>query len=258
MSHLQDRVVVVTRAVDQAGALTSILRDRGARVVAYPTIEIAIVTHEAAEPALRVMGSLAAYDAVLLSSANAVRALCELAARRGIRPQEADTAYFCLGKATAAVAQQHGLSATTAGQADADGLRTCVVEHFEGQLAGRHLLVPRAKHGRAVLVDGLRAAGAEVDVVTLYETRPLLEGPVLPAEPAIDWVTFMSPSAVRGFVARAGLPNCAKVACIGRVTTEAAASQGLSVDVVAAEQTAAALVDAIERAPLSDVDRPVR
>ena len=36
----------------------------------------------------------------------------------------------------------------------------------------RRALVLRAREGRDVLPDGLRERGVEVDVVTLYETRP--------------------------------------------------------------------------------------
>jgi uroporphyrinogen III methyltransferase/synthase len=75
----------------------------------------------------------------------------------------------------------------TAGALEAVGLRVDVVpEEFraealieaikDGSLAGRRVLIPRAKVAREVLPEKLREAGAEVVVPAAYETVPSSRG----------------------------------------------------------------------------------
>ena len=66
-------------------------------------------------------------------------------------------------------------------------------------------LVARAKEARDVLPDALRARGAEVDVLALYETvaEPLSPEALRQAR-AADYITFTSSSTVRFFLDAAG------------------------------------------------------
>ncbi len=73
----------------------------------------------------------------------------------------------------------------------------------------KHALVATASGARDVLPDALRARGAQVDVLALYETvaEPLSERALEQAQTA-DYITFTSSSSVRYFFdaprARAG------------------------------------------------------
>ena len=66
-------------------------------------------------------------------------------------------------------------------------------------------LVARASQARDVLPDALRARGAEVDVLALYETvlEPI-SADVLAQAQAADYITFTSSSTVRFFLQAAG------------------------------------------------------
>src|SRR5262245_49188982 len=65
--------IVVTRAVHQAGALTDLLRDKGARVIELPTI--AIADPEDWGPFDRALREIDRYQAVLIGSKNAAEAV---------------------------------------------------------------------------------------------------------------------------------------------------------------------------------------
>ena len=120
------------------------------------------------------------------------------------------------------------------------------------QLQGKPVLIARAAEAREVLPDALRKRGAEVDVVTLYET--VAEDPdpdALERARDADFITFTSSSTVRNFVDAAGdgIPKGAQVISIGPVTSEAIREVGLSVDVEAERHDidglVAALLDAV-------------
>ena len=81
----------------------------------------------------------------------------------------------------------------------------------------RRALIARAAEGRDVLPDALRARGAAVDVVALYETVPEpLSDEARAAAAAADYVLFTSASSVRFFAAAGGsLARAATLVSIG-------------------------------------------
>jgi uroporphyrinogen III methyltransferase/synthase len=124
-----------------------------------------------------------------------------------------------------------------------------LVEALAGlELEGRPVLIARAAEARDVLPRALRERGAEVDVVTLYETvaeRPGSEA--IEAALKADYLTFASSSTVRNFVEAVGdrAPDHARVVSIGPVTSEAARAAGLPVDVEAERHDLDGLVEAL-------------
>jgi uroporphyrinogen III methyltransferase / synthase len=116
------------------------------------------------------------------------------------------------------------------------------------ELQGKPVLIARAAEGREVLPDALRKKGAEVDVVTLYETVAEEPDPdALERSRDADFITFTSSSTVRNFVEAAGngVPKGARVVSIGPVTSEAAREAGLTVDVEAERHDINGLVEAL-------------
>ena len=115
------------------------------------------------------------------------------------------------------------------------------------------MLLPRAEGGREALPQGLRAAGAEVDELTLYLSAPPAAPPAealaLVREGKIDAVTFASSSTVRNLASLLGddfgALRGATIACIGPSTAETAQERGLPADVVATEHTGPGLVAAL-------------
>jgi uroporphyrinogen III methyltransferase/synthase len=123
-------------------------------------------------------------------------------------------------------------------------------------VASQRILIPRAKVAREILPDQLKAMGATVHVVHAYQALP----PIVDMGPLrdrlrnreIQYVTFTSSSTVKNFCQlfenRQELQELTRhliVAVIGPITAQTVQEEGLSVDVMALENTVPALVDAM-------------
>jgi uroporphyrinogen III methyltransferase/synthase len=247
--------VLVTRAADQAQEMMTALRTAGAEPVLMPMIRIAPPEDFSAADAA--LDRLESYDVLLVTSANAIRCFAARAAERGRSLAELSAKVVCVGPKSAEATLQAGLFVNTipAERYDAEGMLDAIAKHLPP--AGRRFLLPRAAAGRETLCEGLRAAGAEVDAVTVYRNVPPdADGPTLRerlrnGELAV--LTFTSPSTVRHFVAllddesRAAAGRCL-VAAIGPVTAKALRKEGLAPDVVPERASAPALVEALAEA----------
>lgn len=244
--------VLVTRATDQASRLSRLLREYGAEPVELPAIRI--VPPEDFSALDGAVERLDHYDWVIFTSINGVDSFFDRVATL-----EKDARAFgrsriaAIGTATADRLSEHGLRADFVPERFvAEEVMAGLVERG---IAGKHVLLPRAELARDVLPDGLRAAGANVDVVVAYRT--------LPAEPSpealrrveageVDIVTFASSSTVRNLVSLLGgrteLLERSFIACIGPITARTAADLGLRVDLVAQEYSVPGLVGALVNA----------
>jgi uroporphyrinogen III methyltransferase / synthase len=244
--------VLVTRGVDQAAKTLELLESKGAEVIACPTIQI--VFPEDFVLLVDAVKRLNEYRWVICTSSNGVRGFGEALNRAGAEAGSlADVQICAIGSATAAALDDLGLHADLI---PADHRAEGVLEALAGtDLSGQKILIPRAKVAREVLPDTLREMGAEVDVITAYETR--LPDKALTAEGIsalqnneVDVITFTSASTVNNLAKIAG-PDfqalCAKpvVAAIGPITEAACLKQGLAVQVVPKKYTLPDLVEAI-------------
>jgi uroporphyrinogen III methyltransferase/synthase len=238
---LAGAVVVVTRPRAQAGPLVDALVDAGARVRELPLIEIAPVDDPAAAAALR---ALERYAAVVVTSANGAAALADRLAGLGVAVPES-VVLVAVGDATAAVLARNGIAVGLVPPvATGAGVAAALVRRG---VAGRRVLLARAREGRPELPAGLRAAGAVVDDVALYETvRRRPDGAELSGLAGADAIVLTAPSAVASLVA-AGTPldTRTRVVTIGPTTSAAVRSAGMSVAAEAVEQSAAGLVAAV-------------
>lgn len=247
---LAGRTVVVTRASAQASALRSALEVLGASVIEMPVIRIAPV---AASPDIAAaLDDLAAYDVIVLTSANGADSLMARMAERGMdaRSLRPDQLVVAVGPATEAALAAHGIRADV------------VPERFVGEgvldalaevpMDGRRVLIARARGARALLPDGLRHRGAQVDDVAFYDTVADSPGDAaLEAALGADIITFTSASTVTNTLAllddaqRTRLAAGPRVASIGPITSQAARDAGLDVDIEAARHDIPGLVEAI-------------
>jgi uroporphyrinogen III methyltransferase/synthase len=249
---LHGKRIVVTRARAQASELARRLDALGAEPIELPAIRI--------EPRIdsdevrRAVESLHAYALVCLTSPNGVNLLFEAMATQGRDARAlANASVAAIGSGTAAALAAHGVLADIVPE------RFVAEELVEAldklQLQGKPVLVARAAEARELLPDALRKKGAEVDVVTLYET--LAEDPdpdALERAREADFITFTSSSTVRNFVEAAGkngIPESARVVSIGPVTSETAREAGLTVDVEAERHDIDGLVEALLTAAAS-------
>jgi uroporphyrinogen III methyltransferase/synthase len=233
------RTVVVTRAREQASALSARLEDLGAEVLALPAIEISPLTFT--------LPDLSAYEWLVFTSANGVRAFFH----DGLAPAGLD-ARALAGVRLAAIGPGTAHALTTRGlRADLLPERfvaESLLEAFPDPATdGARVLLARADVARDILPEGLEERGYTVDVLPVYRTRPATPDPALVArvrEGRFDAVTFTSSSTVDNFCAQVDprpdpFPT---VVSIGPVTSATARARGLRVDAEAEQHTIDGLV----------------
>ena len=242
---LHAKRVVVTRARAQASGVARTLTALGAEIVELPAIRI--------EPRIEsadvrdAVESLHSYALVCLTSPNGVRLLFEAMSASGRDARAlANAQVAAIGPGTALALRERGVIADVmperfVAEALVEALAAVPVD-------GKPVLVARGAEAREVLPDALRARGAEVDVVALYET--LREDPApeaIEAARAADYVTFTSSSTVRNFLEVMGgrMPAGARIVSIGPVTSETLREAGLTVHVEAERHDPEGLVEAL-------------
>jgi uroporphyrinogen-III synthase len=195
--------VVVTRPARQASGLVRAFEDAGFPVALLPLLEV--TGPEDPAPLDAAVTALDSFDAVVLTSANAVAPFAE----RLRAPLPEKLLVAVVGPATARAVREAGLPVhREAERAEAEGL----VELLGEELRGRRVLFPRAADARPTLEEGLTQAGAEVTAVVAYDkrlppealarARELFgeESSTAGSDNALGWVTFTSPRIVRHFV----------------------------------------------------------
>ena len=151
-----------------------------------------------------------------------------------------------IGPGTARELAEHGIRADVVPERF---VAESLVQALEPLPVSRALIV-RASEARDVLPDALRARGAEVEVLPLYETvaEPLGEQTLAAARGA-DYITFTSSSTVRFFLqaagGRAGLAPSTRVVSIGPVTTATLLQAGLTPDLEAERHDIDGVIEAI-------------
>ena len=261
---LAGKVVVVTRPRAQAQAFAGLLEAAGARVLLVPTISIEPPTSW--EPLDRALERLDDYRWAVFTSVNGV----EMTRRRlEGKGRGADALRGCrlaaIGPATAEALHAMGLETEVVPEeyvAEALAERLCALIRPR-----ERVLLARAAEARDVLVTLLEAAGARVDEVPAYRTRPEraedageLRGALVLGK--VDVVTFTSSSTVRHFAELfpgedlPGLLRGVAVACIGPVTRATALALGLETRIVPREYTIPALAQAIADHYASEPSRP--
>ena len=247
---LAGKTVVVTRARAQASDLRAALELMGARVIEMPVIRIAPVAIGGEDDAA--LAQAGAYDLIIFTSANGVDAMAARMAQRGLdaRSLRPEQMIVAIGPATAAALAAHGIRADLVperfvGEAVLEALETIPVD-------GRRVLIARARDARSVVADGLRARGALVDDIAVYET--LAERPaddVIEDALSADLITFTSSSTVTNTLAllddaqRARLAAGPLVASIGPVTSDTAREAGLVVATEAGDHDIPGLMRAV-------------
>jgi uroporphyrinogen III methyltransferase / synthase len=242
--------VLVTRARQQASALSSRLAELGAVPIEFPTIEIRPVDDPAPfDAALRDVGRFAW---IVFTSTNGVDTFWERLLASGQDSRALAGVRVCaIGPSTAGALASHGIIADWMPQ---EFVTDSILEGFKAHnLKGARVLLARADIAPPVLADGLRAQGAQVTEVTAYRTVPSDESRarLLAAleQGRIDMVTLTSSSTARNLVdgvgGRLDLLDGLTVASIGPVTSRTARELGLTVQVEAAVHIIPGLVDAV-------------
>lgn len=251
---LEGRSILVTRAADQAEALTAQLQGRGALVVECPTI--ALVEPEHWDELDAALAGLSSIDWIILTSVNGVRFFFSRLQQLGLAAAVLKGSKLCVvGPKTAAAVRRLGLQPDLVPeQFTGEG----VVAAFSGvDLQGASVLFPKADGARDLIPLQLRAMGARVLDPVVYRT---VMPPALPLEARqaleehrLDAAIFSSPSTVRNLAALVGgeeqlraLLTGVVVASIGPVTSKACRTLGLEVALEPQQATLDAVLDSLE------------
>ena len=245
------KTVAVTRTHTQAAALTETLEELGANCIEVPTIRITqpLDDYTGLDEAL---GHIQSYDWIIFTSTNGVDAFFQRLRLHRLDSRSLGHAKLAvIGSATEKALAQHGLLADII-PADyrAEGLVDTLQEHIG---KGSRVLIPRAREARSYLQDGLRAIGADVDVVESYCTVAALENKErfiqLLQDKTIDMITFTSSSTVTSLIefldGNTELLKGITFACIGPITAHTCEEYHLFPTIVADTYTVAGLAEKI-------------
>jgi len=246
------RRILVTRAREQASALSDKIAALGGEPVEFPVISIAPLDDYSALD--RAIQNISSYHWVIFTSVNGVHAFFDRLELLNRDIRDLHGVKICaIGPQTEKALRSLALRVDyVPGNYQAEDIITGLKDKIS---PGDRILLPRAAVARNLLPESLAALGALVDVVAAYKTvagsgdAPLIRSMLLNGE--IDVITFTSSSTVQNFLSLigakqpAGLTGRALVACIGPITAQTAADAGLRVDVVAKEYTIDGLLQAI-------------
>lgn len=243
--------IVVTRATQQAPALSEKLRELGADVIEMPATQIARLD---LAPLRAAIDKINDNDWLIFTSQNAVAIFWEQLLGRGRDARAlAGLKIAAVGPATAGALLEHGITVDVIPQRFvAEGLIEML--RARDDVAGSKVLYVTAEGAREVLATELREMGADVTVIEAYRSIADGEGAEKLARAIeagnVDLATFTSASAVRGYVDSVGEDLALRVpaASIGPQTSDALRDAGIEVKVDAEQSTIDGLVSAVLRA----------
>jgi uroporphyrinogen III methyltransferase/synthase len=253
-SALAGKRIVITRAAVQSESLARELSGRGAIPIVVPLVSFAEPENFA--PLDKAIAQLEQFDWMLLTSAQAVRAVAQRGAelQRRLNRPGSKLLVACVGPVTAEAARKANLRVELVARAH-NGV--ALADELGNRLAGAKVFLPRSDRANPDLPIALKRYGAQVAEVIAYRTlRPaevdrgnlnnIVQGET-------DAVLFFSPSAVHHFVELCGaeqlrqLQDKLTITAVGPVTAKALREAGVERAVIAADTTAASVIEALEQ-----------
>ena len=246
---------MITRAAAQSEVLARELVALGAIPVVRPLISFS--SPEDPGPVDRAIAEISRFDWLVLTSAQAVRALTERAEdlqQALVRVGSSKLRVACVGPVTAAAARDANLSVEYVAVTH-NGV--ALANELGSRLHGTKVLLPRSDRANPDLPTALKNYGAQVTEVIAYRTlRTATDGEeelkrVIDGQP--DAILFFSPSAVQHFVELVGVEQLRSIqdklaiTAVGPVTAKALSKAGVTRAVVAEDTTAVAVIEALEK-----------
>lgn len=244
---LYGRRVAVTQTRERSAELTGRLRELGAEVFEFPTVQIE--TGSAPEEI-----DVRPFDWIVLTSVNGVDSLFDGLRSQGKDIRELHGKKLCAISARTAEALEHHALLVDAVPEPYDAETVIAsLESAGGPLKGQRILMPRADVGRSSIPRALRDRGAEVTELRAYEAvvppqTEALADELVAFQP--DYITFGSGSAARNFHRILGPARLAQLAeatyaAIGPIASQAAEELGINIGIVPTVHRLTDLVEAI-------------
>lgn len=242
--------IVITRTREQASKLKEALIELGAEVIEIPTIEVRPLFNEKTYETLR---NLKNYHWLVFTSENGIRFFFSALFETGLDVRALGGIKIAvIGPATKEALKTYGILPDL--MPEKNFTQEGLISAFEKEeLSGKRVLYVRARVAREVLSEGLKARGALLEVLPIYETlKPKDSGERLKEafEKGISAITFTSSSTVENFFELLKerdlfLPEGVVLASIGPVTSASIRKFGLEPTIEAKEYTIPGLVRAL-------------
>ncbi len=226
---------LITRPRAQAAVFVQQLQQQGAETICIPTIEIA--PPQDLRPMDQAVQQIGSFDSLILTSANGVDAFFERLTVNELDVRSlAGVQIVAVGPKTAQAIEQRGLRPDLIPvRYQAEGL---VEELLAQGVKGKRFLYPRAEIARTLIIDSLKAAGAEIVAPVAYRTiRPTGKEEMirhLLSAGELDAICFSSSSTFDNLLAMFGdelheLQGRAEFFSIGPVTSKTIRKHGFKV-----------------------------
>src|SRR5882672_9083808 len=248
--------ILIGRAKHQASALSEQVKALGARVLEIPFIEIR--KPRSYRPLDEALVNIQNYDWLILTSVNGVEAVWER--MKKLRVPAARLKHLkiaAIGPATKKAIEARGLTVHVVPK---QYVAESVVKSLHKRVAGKRVLLARARVARDVIPRELRKAGSTLDVVEAYEailpksSRDRLRRALRDPKRSPTIATFTSSSMARNFVtlvgaraAQSAVRKGLRLASIGTITSATLREIGLPVHVEARQFTIPGLAQSLKR-----------
>ncbi|MBM7644733.1 uroporphyrinogen-III synthase [Scopulibacillus daqui] len=247
---LAGKRVLITRAQEQARPMIKAIEKNGGEPVVIPVLAFRpapLSIHEQE----RLIDALKKTDWIVFTSANSIKYFFYFAGHAKHLLEHIKIAV--VGKKTEEVLKDYGFSPELVPETyTAEALAQNLIKHENPH---QSVLLPLGQLAKPILKETLKEAGFNIKDVVVYHTvkneasRPALINSMIQNQ--LDVITFTSPSSIHFFIELLSphdwktFINHKVVACIGKVTADAALSKGIRVQAVPKDFTAQSLVAAI-------------
>ncbi len=254
IKRLSGKRALITRPAAQAEEFAELLRAEGAEPVIFPLIKIVPTPDTASlEDAVNRLDS---FDWLFFTSANGVRTVAPYL-KKALSQARASGRFpvkiAAVGPRTAQECEELGLDiAFMPRQYSVEA----IAREFPETIAGRRMLLLRAREANPALPEQLRAGGAHVEEIAVYSAEPTDADAAqlrkLLSNGNVDIITLMSSSTVRSLANLLGddmaqlRKKNIQVACLGHVTAQTfKQATGHAADIQADIYTMQGLIQAI-------------
>lgn len=242
--------IVVTRARQQASALSQAIEDLGGEPWEFPAIDLAPPTNP--ELLMKAVQQVKRFEWLVFTSVNGVEAFFKELKNQGKDVRDlAGVELVAIGPATQAALENKGLRVSFVPE---EYRAEKIIEGLASRvLPGQSVLLARAEEARDILPESLKALGADVWDVPAYKTvlgqANKEELQALLRDHLVHAVTFTSSSTVRNFLqlldGDRSLLEGVKLYSIGPITSATARELGLTVYREAEKFTINGLIQAL-------------
>ncbi len=228
LGALKGRKVLLTCSESIQEKAAALVRDFGGRPIQFPLIRLKTRFEE-----LKKLAPIGSYDWVVLTSPSSARCFIELLQKSETDLRTLPRMMVC-GKGTADELKPYGLYVDVLPETEysADALIKIAQEEIE---LDDQILRLRADKAGPQLAEALRALGAEVDDIMIYDNERI----EYDEPPDFDAVFFASASGVESFIDQWGTEALAgkTQVVIGKPTAHALEKKNLTPDIIAREAT---------------------